>query len=126
MENIILTVEHICTCVVEFHEQNTVSNASSYLLERLRTLVEQLRTVELIQWRDKVEQLREQSAPTSEPPDIHRTGKRGRPSFVVQEEQIRFLQEVGFSYTEMAAMLGISRMTLYRKRQEFDIEPFGR
>lgn len=45
---------------------------------------------------------------------IVHTGRRGRPRFDVDKEQIEYLLSISFNWGEIAALLGISRMTLYR------------
>ena len=45
--------------------------------------------------------------------------RRGRPPFGIWRSQLEYLHSLGFTWTEMATLLGISRMTLYRRRQEF-------
>lgn len=47
--------------------------------------------------------------------------KRGRPRFEVSSEQIEYLHSLCFSWTDIASLLGVSRMTLYRRRQEFGL-----
>ena len=37
----------------------------------------------------------------------------GRP-FQIQKEQLEYLSSLGFSWTEIATLLGVSRMTIYR------------
>ena len=49
------------------------------------------------------------------------TGLRGRPRFQVQKEQLEYLSSLGFSWTAIAALLGVSRMTVYRRRQEYGL-----
>ncbi len=39
---------------------------------------------------------------------------RGRPRFEVSRDQVKYLCSLSFKWNEIAAMLGISRMTLYR------------
>ena len=46
-------------------------------------------------------------------PVVH-TGRRGRPKFDVDKEQVEYLLTVSFNWSEIAALLGVSRMTLYR------------
>lgn len=41
-------------------------------------------------------------------------GGRGRPRFEVSKSQIEYLESLSFKWTEIASVLGISRMTLYR------------
>ena len=47
---------------------------------------------------------------------------RGRPRFVVSKPQIEGLQELGFSWSKIATMIGVSRTTLYRRRSELGID----
>ena len=44
----------------------------------------------------------------------HSNGRRGRPKFEVSREQVEYLASLSFQWTEIAALLCISRMTLYR------------
>lgn len=53
---------------------------------------------------------------------IVRNGRPGRPSVVISEEQITTLLDLGFTYTSMAAMFGISERTLFRRRTEFGLQ----
>ena len=38
----------------------------------------------------------------------------GRPWFDISKEQLQYLSSLGFSWTEVASLLGVSRMTIYR------------
>lgn len=42
------------------------------------------------------------------------THQRGRPSFIVSQDEIEYLLWMSFSWSEIASLLGISRSTLYR------------
>ena len=65
----------------------------------------------------------------SSPPVMHtayqapiiQTGQRGLPRFDVTVEQLEYLSSLSFTWAKIARLLGISRMTLYRKRLEFDM-----
>ena len=50
---------------------------------------------------------------------VHIPGRRGRPAFGIANSQLEYLHSLGFTWTEMATLLGVSRMTLYRRRHEF-------
>lgn len=54
-----------------------------------------------------------------------RTGRRGRPKFDISVDQLAYLASFSFSWTSIAKMLGISRMTLYRRRVAFGMEHRG-
>ena len=47
---------------------------------------------------------------------------RGRPSAVVTREQLVYLRSMNFSWTHIAHLLGISRVTLFRRRRELGIQ----
>ena len=38
----------------------------------------------------------------------------GRPKFVINKEQLLYLSSLSFNWSEVAALLGVSRMTVYR------------
>ena len=48
-----------------------------------------------------------------------RSGQRGRPRFDITESQLQYLTSLSFTWKQIAKMLGISRVTLYRRRVEF-------
>lgn len=54
------------------------------------------------------------------------TGARGRPRFDITVDQLEYLASMSFSWTEIARMLGISRMTLFRRRIQFGMIQQGR
>jgi len=47
--------------------------------------------------------------------------RRGRLRFTILKDQLEYLHSLSFTWTEMASLLGVSRMTLYRRRQEFGL-----
>ena len=51
----------------------------------------------------------------SSSPDSSRNGP-GRPPYVIEEEQIRFLREMHFSWKKISDLLGVSESTLRRRR----------
>lgn len=58
-------------------------------------------------------------------PSTLKTGTAGRPKFEIKSDQIRHFRKLGFSWTKIASVLGISRRSLYRRRHEFDVENFS-
>lgn len=56
---------------------------------------------------------------------VLRSGDPGRPSFLISKSLIEALIDLGFTYSKMAKILGVSERTLLRRRQEFDL-PVGR
>ena len=49
------------------------------------------------------------------------SGRKGRPPYVVQADQIQGLRDIGFTWKSIAEMLSISERTLRNKRREMDI-----
>lgn len=47
------------------------------------------------------------------------SSSRGRPPFVISKEQLVYLHSLSFSWSEIASLLGVSRMTLYRRRRDY-------
>ena len=47
---------------------------------------------------------------------------RGRPRIIISLEQLRYLRSLNFSWTQISDLLGVSRMTLYRKRRDFGMD----
>ena len=45
---------------------------------------------------------------------ILQSGGRGRPSFDVSKEQLEYLASMQFTWSEIAALIGVSRSTVYR------------
>ena len=59
-------------------------------------------------------------------PDTYRvtavpTGSRGRPRFQITQEQLEYLHSLSFSWSDISDMLGVSRMTIYRYRRDFNM-----
>ena len=44
---------------------------------------------------------------------------RGRPRFLISRDQLEYLRSLLFTWTEIATLIGVSRMTIFRRRQEF-------
>lgn len=49
------------------------------------------------------------------------TGLRGRPKFHVTSDQLLYLRTLSFSWTSIASLLGVSRMTIYRRRRVYGL-----
>lgn len=44
---------------------------------------------------------------------------RGRPQYLISQDQLEYLNSLGFTWTEISVLLGVSRMTLYRRRRDY-------
>lgn len=54
-------------------------------------------------------------------PQIAGRAGRGRPQFLISQDQLEYLQSLNFTWSEIGHMLGVSRMTIYRRRRDFGI-----
>ena len=50
---------------------------------------------------------------------------RGQPRFEINRDQLKYLSSLNFTWTEISSMLGVSRMTVYRRHQEFGLLDVG-
>ena len=51
--------------------------------------------------------------------------RAGRPQFDISKEQLEYLSSLGFKWTEVAALLGVSRMTIYRYACIYHVKVVG-
>ena len=49
------------------------------------------------------------------------SGGPGQPKFLIRKEQLEYLSSMSFNWTYIAKILGVSRMTIYRRRVEFNL-----
>lgn len=49
------------------------------------------------------------------------TGGRGRPRYIIKQDQLIFLREIRFTWSAIAVMFGVSRRTMYNIRSEFGL-----
>ena len=66
----------------------------------------------------RYEETIESIADVSYTTSVEHTGQRGRPRLMISEYQLEYLCSLSFSWTEIASLLGVSRMTVYRRRVE--------
>ena len=83
-------------CISDLHRLN---NILSSLLSRWQTYEESTESISY-------------SVPQEIP------SRRGRPKFLIYRDQLEYLRSLSFSWTEIASLLGVSRMTVYRRREE--------
>ena len=73
------------------------------------------------QYEDHVDQIHASRAAYAYQSVTVRDGRRGRPRFDVSRSQLEYLASMYFTWTEIAALLGVSRMTVYRRRRELNV-----
>ena len=108
LELMINTSSIMLDCISESQEQAELEQCSSSLSRLLKCL-------HIMQ--KKWEQNRDCLEADHDPLPLERLREpfgRGRPSFHVSKAQIEYLSSLSFTWVEIAAIIGISRMTLYR------------
>ena len=55
-------------------------------------------------------------------PAVSAHKRPGRPRFDISQDQLEYLSSMSFSWTKIASMLSVSRMTVYRRRVEYGME----
>ena len=83
-------------------------------------LVEAVRGM-VLEWEVYTERLDYQRESTAYRATTGHTGQRGRPQFHITRDQLVFLRSLSFTWTRIASLLGISRMTVYRRRREYGL-----
>lgn len=89
------------------------SGLLSVLLRYLRGLYEQ--------WDTYQNRASTSSASFAFSAPLFHSSLRGRPKFVISKEQIQYLRSMSFSWVHIAKLLGVSYMTVYRRRQEYGL-----
>ncbi len=107
-------------------EQNASNDVERHALISLLTLLNEL--LQLLsrlfeQWQHYVNDL--EAHVTSyryRIPLLHSTCiAPGRPRFHITREQLEYLRSLSFSWTNICRILGVSRMTIYRRRAEYEM-----
>jgi hypothetical protein len=90
-------------------------------LSTLQLLIEACRSL-ASQWESYIDRVQSNPYPHNYlPPLARRAHVRGRPLFEISEDQLLYLSSLSFTWTEIASLLGVSRMTIYRRRCNFNM-----
>ncbi len=119
-------VERLETCIItlalvteSIEETVRVGNGSlDASVEMIRELSEICRTMS-VKYEQKLDTIEARSAGTATVayhPQLEARLGRGRPCFEISREQLLYLSSLSFSWTGISNMLGVSRMTIYRRR----------
>ena len=124
-DNMLSASERTCSlCVIFlFLFECREDEISHEIVEKLQTLVGQYEYFTR-RYMDVVRNLQQQETDNrfrcqNEP--AYDENLRGRPRFRVTKAQIESLREIGFSWTKIAELVGVSRVTMYRRRRELEI-----
>jgi hypothetical protein len=97
-------------------------NIDTYM-EMIREVSEICRTMS-VKYEQRLDQIEATSAGTATVayhPQLEPRMGRGRPCFDISREQLLYLSSLSFSWTDISNMLGVSRMTIYRRRVIYDL-----
>ena len=87
----------------------------------LQQLIQSCRSLAL-EWETYIDSIHRNPNPYSyRTPVLNQPHIRGRPSFQISQDQLIYLASLSFSWTEIAELLGVSRMTIYRRRRDFNM-----
>ena len=113
-------IERLELCLVTCMSlQGRLENFSSAHLQEYGNLLQQLINClrALFHKWIKYEEVLESQPPLSasyQPPLLQQRSSPGRPSFCISKDQLLYLSTLSFTWTEIAAVLNVSRMTIYR------------
>ena len=83
-------------------------------------LLEHLHAI-LNQWEQYSDTLDIQQVRRYCPPLVPLSSGHGRPRFDISQEQLQYLRSLSFTWTDIADMLMVSRMTVYRRRVQYGL-----
>lgn len=89
------------------------SSEIAELIARVRQIV--------LQWEHYIDEHMMRDAATSYVVPRERVVHAGQPRFVITREQLEHLASMSFSWTQIARMLAVSRMTVYRRCLEYGL-----
>ena len=49
-------------------------------------------------------------------------GRKGRPKYAITREQLKYLTDFNFSISDLSKLLGVSKRTIVRRQQEFELK----
>ena len=113
LQNIATIKEHLERSMIaaDRHTMSPILSALSQLHTSLPNLI--------LEWQRHQDEMEANILRYQAP--LYHSGNPGRPRFVVLQEQLEYLRSLHFSWINISGMLGISRMTLYRRRVEYDM-----
>ena len=100
------------------------AETGAYLYSQLAGLLQCLREIAQ-EWQMHIDQYEARNAATSYAATAVQGARPGRPRFNITREQLEYLASMSFSWTQIARMLGVSQMTIYRRRLEYGLLEVG-
>jgi hypothetical protein len=70
-------------------------------------------------WQKHIDDLEVHSITSRYHLPLQRSSQRGRPCLNIMQDQLEYLRSLSFSWSDISRMLGVSRMTIYRRRIQY-------
>ena len=104
-------------------EQNSQSlvgwqNSIISLLDSLDELLDLLPQI-ASKWQKHIDDLEVHSITSRYHLQLQSSSQRGRPCLNIMQDQLEYLRLLSFSWSDISRMLGVSRMTIYRRRMQY-------
>ena len=118
---IIITVSSLISHLGSHLPSSEISSeiAISNVCAELSSLLECLRCI-LSEWEEYLNHPYNCGSYSCSAP-ISASSRPGRQRFDVSKQQLMYLHLMGFTWVEIADLLGVSRMTIFRRRREFGL-----
>lgn len=100
-------------------QANISSDVGASFYSLLDELLQCLRDMQR-EWQDYMDHYQWRSPSSYSPPLVHTAG-RGRPRFNITLEQLQYLRSMSFTWLQIAEIVGVSYMTIYRRKWEYGI-----
>ncbi len=104
-----------------FQDIDFTADELQALSEYLSLVTELIGSIQSLsqQWEQRIDSVHASSSSFAYRSTPISSGARGRPRVDVSRSQLEYLLSLSFTWTEIASLLGVSRMTIYRRRREF-------
>ena len=117
LSRLIAQMEVSPTRIVQFNQEEIDTIVSYQTL--LRSLLENVRVLTR-DWQQHQVLVEAQSVASAYRSPTAPSSSRGRPKFHIEKRQLEYLSSMSFNWTQIADMLGVSRI-LYRRRVEYGL-----
>ena len=100
------------------HQQQTSPEQLSTVIHSLGGLLDLMPQLSS-KWQQHLDDIERHASLSSYRAPLEHSAGFGRPRIFITQEQLEYLRSLSFSWTSIGKMLGVSRMTLYRRRSEY-------
>ena len=116
-------VERFEICIITLNAVKlNLYNSTDVTLQSYRDQIDEILSIcrsLSVMWEENLDRISTSEYSSIQPPLLR--SSRGRPRFDITREQLIYLASMSFTWTGIAKMLGVSRMTIYRRRVEYSL-----